>query len=64
MIKTELIARVAEVSGLMLGFGTFCTTKRAATTGRTPKTGESISIPAKTLPRFKPGQRLKDAVAG
>jgi DNA-binding protein HU-beta len=48
----------------MLGFGTFSTTKRAATIGRNPKTGESISIPAKTSPRFKTGQRLKGAVAG
>jgi DNA-binding protein HU-beta len=46
----------------MLGFGTFCTTKRAATTGRNPKTGEPISILAKTSPKFKPGQRLKNAV--
>jgi DNA-binding protein HU-beta len=47
----------------MLGFGTFCTTKRAATIGRNPKTGEPISIPAKTVPKFNVGKLLKDAVA-
>jgi DNA-binding protein HU-beta len=48
----------------LLGFGTFCTAKRAATTGRNPKTNVPISIPACIVPKFKAGQRLKDAVAG
>lgn len=48
----------------LLGFGTFCTAKRAATIGRDPKTGVPISIPAHVVPKFKAGQRLKDAVAG
>jgi DNA-binding protein HU-beta len=47
----------------MLGFGTFGTAKRAATAGRNPKTGEPISIPAKTVPKFNVGKLLKDAVA-
>jgi DNA-binding protein HU-beta len=46
----------------LLGFGTFSATKRAATTGRNPKTGDPIKIPAMTVPKFKAGQRLKDAV--
>jgi DNA-binding protein HU-beta len=46
----------------LLGFGTFSATKRAATTGRNPKTGEPIKIPAITVPKFKAGQRLKDAL--
>lgn len=46
----------------LLGFGTFCTAKRAATIGRNLKTGVPISIPARIIPKFKAGQRLKDAV--
>lgn len=44
------------------GFGTFMVSKRAARTGRNPKTGETISIPAMKVPRFKAGKALKDAV--
>lgn len=47
----------------LLGFGTFGVTKRPATEGRNPRTGEKIKIPAKTIPRFRPGKGLKDAVA-
>ena len=37
---------------------------RAARTGRNPATGEAVQIPAKKLPKFKPGAALKDAVNG
>lgn len=47
----------------LVGFGTFETTKRAARTGRNPKTGEEIKIKETTSPRFKPGKALKEAVA-
>lgn len=47
----------------LIGFGTFGTAKRAATEGRNPRTGETIKIPAKTLPRFRAGKQLKEAVA-
>ncbi len=46
----------------LVGFGTFATAKRKAATGRNPRTGEEISIPASTSVRFKPGKGLKDAV--
>jgi|TARA_R110000782_G_scaffold2405_2_gene9454 DNA-binding protein HU-beta len=46
----------------LVGFGTFSVTKRAATTGRNPRTGESIQIPASNQPKFKAGKGLKDAV--
>lgn len=46
----------------MTGFGTFSTAKRAATTGRNPRTGEAIQIAAATRPKFKAGKGLKDAV--
>jgi DNA-binding protein HU-beta len=44
------------------GFGTFSVTTRAARTGRNPRTGESINIPASNNPKFKAGKGLKDAV--
>jgi DNA-binding protein HU-beta len=47
----------------LVGFGTFNTADRKATTGRNPRTGEEIKIPASTSVRFKPGKSLKDAVS-
>jgi DNA-binding protein HU-beta len=47
----------------LVGFGTFKTSKRAARTARNPQTGEPIKVAAATVPRFTPGQGLKDAVA-
>lgn len=44
------------------GFGTFEVTKRAARTGRNPKTGEAIKIATSKSPKFKAGKALKDAV--
>ena len=44
------------------GFGTFATRSRPARTGRNPRTGEAVSIPATTSPTFKAGKTLKDAV--
>lgn len=46
----------------LIGFGTFSVGKRAARTGRNPKTGEPLKIKAKKVPRFKPGAALKAAV--
>ncbi|MEX0827540.1 MAG: HU family DNA-binding protein [Haliea sp.] len=46
----------------LVGFGTFSVSRRAATTGRNPRTGESIQIPASNQPKFKAGKALKDSV--
>lgn len=46
----------------LVGFGTFSVGKRAARTGRNPRTGEAIKIKAAKVPKFKPGKGLKDAV--
>ena len=46
----------------LVGFGTFTVAKRAATTGRNPRTGEPIKIPASKQPKFKAGKDLKEAV--
>ena len=47
----------------LVGFGSFEVKKRAARTGRNPKTKETIEIPASKYPVFKAGKALKDAVA-
>ena len=47
----------------LIGFGTFCARKRKARNGRNPQTGATIKIKAKTVPVFKAGKALKDAVA-
>ena len=44
------------------GFGNFVAKSRAARTGRNPRTGEAIAIPASRVPSFKAGKALKDAV--
>lgn len=46
----------------IVGFGTFAVTERAASTGRNPRTGETIQIKASKQPKFKAGKGLKDAV--
>jgi DNA-binding protein HU-beta len=47
---------------VLVGFGSFTTSKRAARTGRNPQTGETMNIPAATVARFRAGKKLKDAV--
>ena len=46
----------------LVGFGTFKVGKRAARTGRNPRTGETIKIAATRTPKFRPAKALKDAV--
>lgn len=46
----------------LVGFGTFEVKERAARTGRNPRTGEEIAIPATKVPTFKPGKSLREAV--
>jgi DNA-binding protein HU-beta len=46
----------------IVGFGTFSVASRAASTGRNPRTGETIQIKASKQPKFKAGKGLKDAV--
>jgi DNA-binding protein HU-beta len=46
----------------LVGFGTFAVSKRAASEGRNPRTGEKIAIPASNQPKFKAGKALKDAL--
>ena len=47
----------------LVGFGTFEVKERAARTGKNPRTGEAVKIPAARVPVFKAGKGLKDVVA-
>ncbi len=57
---TEVLAEGNDVR--FVGFGTFAISERQAKTGRNPRTGEPIQIPASNQPKFKAGKALKDAV--
>ena len=46
----------------LVGFGTFVVGKRAARSGRNPRTGDTIKIKAAKVPKFRPGKGLKDAI--
>jgi len=46
----------------LVGFGTFLVRERAARSGRNPRTGATIEIAASSMPVFKAGKALKDAV--
>ncbi len=59
-IITKSLKKGQEVR--LTGFGTFKTTKRKATTGRNPRTGQTIKIAAKTQPKFTAGKSLRDSV--
>jgi DNA-binding protein HU-beta len=48
----------------LVGFGTFTCSRRKASTGRNPRTGEPMQIKESTQPKFKAGKGLKDAVNG
>ncbi|NVJ51991.1 MAG: HU family DNA-binding protein [Gammaproteobacteria bacterium] len=57
---TESLRKGDQVA--LVGFGTFSVKQRAARTGLNPQTKEKIQIPAATVPAFKAGKALKDAV--
>ena len=57
---TQRLASGDQVT--LVGFGTFLVRDRAARTGRNPQTGETINIPARKTPAFKPGKTLMEAV--
>ena len=48
---------------VLTGFGTFTVIKRKSRTGVNPSTGKKMQIPAKKVPKFKPGKALKDLVS-
>lgn len=46
----------------LVGFGTFAVARRAERTGRNPRTGVAVKIPARRLPVFRAGKNLRDAI--
>ena len=57
---TDSLKKSEEVR--LVGFGTFSVSRRAASVGRNPRTGEQIQIKASNQPKFKAGKGLKDSV--
>jgi DNA-binding protein HU-beta len=57
----EAVAKGEAVT--LIGFGTFEARKRAARTGKNPRTGEALKIAATTVPAFKAGKGFKEKVA-
>jgi integration host factor, beta subunit len=56
----EISQRLADGGRVELrGFGAFSTRAREARTGRNPRTGESVSVPGKRVPYFKPGKEMR-----
>jgi integration host factor subunit beta len=57
----EIANRLADGGRVELrGFGAFSTRGRDARTGRNPRTGESVPVPAKRVPYFKPGKEMRE----
>ena len=46
----------------LIGFGSFSVNHRPPRMGRNPRSGESVAIPEKRVPHFKPGKALREAV--
>ena len=57
---TDPLAREEKVT--LVGLGTFQVTERKARRGKNPRTGEEIQIPAKKVPKFRPGKGLREKV--
>ncbi len=63
MVDAVVVTVKSNKAVTLTNFGTFLSVKRAATTKRNPKTGAPVQVPAKNVPRFRPGKAFKDAVA-
>jgi len=62
-ILSAIAAKLAEGGRAEIrGFGSFTLSHRSPRTGRNPKTGEPVSVPAKLTPHFKPGVELRQRV--
>lgn len=56
----EIAARLAQGGRVELrGFGAFSTRERQARKGRNPRTGETVDVPGKRVPYFKPGKEMR-----
>ena len=59
-VITDALARGEKVT--LAGFGTFQVRERKARRGRNPRTGQTIQISAKKVPKFVPGKGLREKV--
>lgn len=64
MLETITETLQAGEKVTLVGFGTFQVRERAARTGRNPRTGGTLDIPASKAPSFTAGKGLKDRVGG
>lgn len=63
MFTSSVMSALSEGKEIQLvGFGNFSVSEVAARAGRNPRTGEVLQIASYRQPRFKVGQKLKDAV--
>ncbi|MBC2653455.1 integration host factor subunit beta [Novosphingobium flavum] len=61
----EITQRLAEGGRVELrGFGAFSTRARDARKGRNPRTGETVEVPGKRVPCFKPGKEIRQRLNG
>ncbi len=57
----QIIQRLADGGRVELrGFGAFSTRQRGPRKGRNPRTGESVDVPSKRVPYFKPGKEVRE----
>ncbi len=57
----QIIQRLADGGRVELrGFGAFSTRERNPRKGRNPRTGDSVSVPSKRVPYFKPGKEVRE----
>ncbi len=61
---TSALQEKKDAKVTLVGFGTFEKSMRKSRKGRNPQTGEEIQIEAANVVKFRPGKRLRDAVAG
>lgn len=61
----QIVQRLADGGRVELrGFGAFSTRERKPRMGRNPRTGESVQVPAKRVPYFKPGKEVRERLNG
>jgi len=63
LLLDDVVGELAQGGRVEIrGFGSFSVHHRPARRGRNPKTGESVDIPCKFVPHFKPGKELRERV--
>ena len=62
VLETLAAALKAGEDVKLIGFGTFHVTRREASSGRNPRTGEPMQLEARNQPKFTAGRNLRDAV--